>query len=75
MAVVAEPEASVTRRFSNGLQAQLSSDVDEVPPDGMTADQQLTAVAKQIVELEERIERLEDRIDAVLRRLGGKEPT
>ena len=34
---------------------------------------QLTAVAKQIVELDERIERLEDRIGAVLRRLN-KEP-
>jgi len=35
---------------------------------------QLTAVAKQIVELEDRIERLEDGINAVLRRLGDKEP-
>jgi polyhydroxyalkanoate synthesis regulator phasin len=35
---------------------------------------QLTAVAKQIVELEERIERLEDGVGAVLRRLN-KEPT
>ena len=35
---------------------------------------QVTAVAKMIVELEERIERLEDRIDAALRRLDGKEP-
>src|SRR3954469_15129491 len=34
-----------------GLQAQLSGDVDEVPPDGMTADQQLTAVAKRAHEL------------------------
>lgn len=36
---------------------------------------QVTAVAKQIVELEERIERLEDGIGAVLRRLSEKEPT
>ena len=35
---------------------------------------QLTAVAKQIVELEDRIERLEDSIGAVLRRLTDKEP-
>jgi hypothetical protein len=41
---------------------------------GLPSRHQVTAVAKQIVELEERIERLEDRIDAVLRRLGPKEP-
>ena len=35
---------------------------------------QVTAVAKQIVELEERIERLEDGISAILRRLSDKEP-
>jgi polyhydroxyalkanoate synthesis regulator phasin len=35
---------------------------------------QLTAVAKQIVELEERIERLEDTITAALRRLADKDP-
>ena len=35
---------------------------------------QLTAVAKQIIELEDRIERLEDSIHAVLRRLGDQEP-
>jgi len=35
---------------------------------------QLTAVAKQIVELEERIERLEDSIAVALRRLTDKEP-
>ena len=35
---------------------------------------QLTAVAKQIVELEDRIERLEDSINAALRRLGDREP-
>jgi polyhydroxyalkanoate synthesis regulator phasin len=34
---------------------------------------QLTAVARQIVELEERIERLEDTITAALRRLGEKD--
>lgn len=34
---------------------------------------QLTAVAKQVVELEERLERIEDGINAVLRRLEGKE--
>ena len=33
---------------------------------------QVTAVAKQIVELEERIERLEETITAALRRLGDK---
>ncbi|HWP08231.1 MAG TPA: polyphosphate kinase 1 [Polyangiaceae bacterium] len=36
-----------------GLQAQLSGDVDDLPPDGMTADQQLTAVAKRAHELVE----------------------
>lgn len=35
---------------------------------------QVTAVAKMIVELEERMERLEDRIVAVLRRLDATEP-
>src|SRR5437870_12766147 len=35
---------------------------------------QLTAVAKQIVELEDRIERPEDMIAAALRRLGDREP-
>jgi len=35
---------------------------------------QVTGVAKQIVELEDRIERLEDAINAVLRRLGEREP-
>jgi len=35
---------------------------------------QVTAVAKQIVELEERIERLEDTITAALRRLGDQGP-
>jgi polyhydroxyalkanoate synthesis regulator phasin len=35
---------------------------------------QLTAVAKQIVELEERIERLEDTITAALHRLADKNP-
>jgi hypothetical protein len=34
---------------------------------------QLTAVAKQIVELEERLERMEDTLGAILRRLDGKE--
>jgi polyhydroxyalkanoate synthesis regulator phasin len=41
---------------------------------GLPSRSQVTAVAKQIVELEERLERLEDRIDAVLRRVDGKEP-
>ena len=36
-----------------GLQAQLSGEVDEVPPDGMTADQQLNAVSKRAHELVE----------------------
>jgi polyhydroxyalkanoate synthesis regulator phasin len=35
---------------------------------------QVTALAKQIVELEERIERLEDTITAAIRRLGDKRP-
>jgi poly(hydroxyalkanoate) synthase III subunit E len=35
---------------------------------------QLTAVAKQIVELEERLERMEDVLGAILRRLNHKEP-
>src|ERR671923_1476369 len=34
---------------------------------------QLTAVAKQIVELEERLERVEDGVHAILRRLDAKE--
>ncbi len=36
-----------------GLQAQLSGDIGEVPPDGMTADQQLNALAKRAHELVE----------------------
>jgi polyphosphate kinase len=36
-----------------GLQAQLSGDVDEVPSDGMTADQQMNAVSKRAHELVE----------------------
>jgi len=35
---------------------------------------QLTAIAKQIVELEDRIDRLEDSISAKLRRLAEREP-
>jgi len=35
---------------------------------------QLTAVAKQIVELEERLERMEDTLGAILQRLDHKEP-
>jgi hypothetical protein len=34
---------------------------------------QLTGVAKQIVELEERLERVEDGVQAILRRLDAKE--
>jgi poly(hydroxyalkanoate) synthase III subunit E len=34
---------------------------------------QLTAVAKQIVELEERLERVEEGVQDILRRLGDKE--
>src|SRR5262245_10980127 len=34
---------------------------------------QLTGVAKQIVELEERVERIEDGVQAILRRLDAKE--
>ena len=36
---------------------------------------QLTSVAKQIVELEERLERMEDGIQAILRRLESRERT
>jgi hypothetical protein len=36
---------------------------------------QLTSVAKQIVELEERLERMEDMLGAILRRLDHKERT
>lgn len=35
---------------------------------------QVTALAKQVVELEERIERLEDGINALLKRLSDREP-
>ena len=35
---------------------------------------QVTAIAKQIVELEERIERLEDAITTALRKVSDKEP-
>ena len=35
---------------------------------------QLTAVAKQLVELEDRIDRLEDSISAKLRRLAERDP-
>ena len=35
---------------------------------------QLTAIAKQLVELEDRIDRLEDSISAKLRRLAEREP-
>src|SRR3989449_11116506 len=41
---------------------------------GLPSRSQVTAVAKQIVELEERLERLEDRIDAGLGRFDGQEP-
>ena len=36
-----------------GLQAQLSGEVDEVPPDGMPADQQLNTLSKRAHELVE----------------------
>jgi hypothetical protein len=36
---------------------------------------QLTSVAKQLIELEERLERMEDGLDAILKRLDTKEPT
>jgi len=36
-----------------GLQAQLSGEVDEVPPDGMSADQQITALARRAHDLVE----------------------
>ena len=41
----------------------------------MASRSQLTSVAKQIVELEERLERMEDGINAILKRLDPKEPT
>jgi polyhydroxyalkanoate synthesis regulator phasin len=40
----------------------------------MASRSQLTAVAKQIVELEERLERMEDTLGAILKRLDDKEP-
>ena len=40
----------------------------------MASRSQLTAVAKQIVELEERLERMEDTLGAILQRLDHKEP-
>ena len=40
----------------------------------MASRTQLTAVAKQIVELEERLERMEDTLAAILKRLEDKEP-
>jgi hypothetical protein len=39
----------------------------------MASRTQLTSVAKQIVELEERLERIEDTLGAILKRLDGKE--
>src|SRR5687767_8885254 len=41
----------------------------------MASRTQLTAVAKQVVELEERLERMEDGINAILKRLDPKERT
>ena len=41
---------------------------------GLPSRAQVTGVAKQIVELEERLERMEDRLSDVLRRLEGKSP-
>ncbi len=41
----------------------------------MASRTQLISVAKQIVELEERLERMEDGINAILKRLDTKEPT
>jgi hypothetical protein len=41
---------------------------------GQASRSQLTAIAKQIVELEDRIDRLEDSISAKLRRLTEREP-
>ena len=40
----------------------------------MASRSQLTAVAKQIIELEERLERMEDTLGAILQRLDHKEP-
>ena len=40
----------------------------------MASRSQLTALAKQVVELEERLERIEDGIAAILKRLDAKEP-
>ncbi len=34
-----------------GLQAQISGEIEEVPPDGLTPDQQLTAIAQRVHEL------------------------
>ena len=60
-------------------QAPVKKIVDQQVEQGLLAlnlpsRSQVTAVAKQIVELEERIERLEDGISAILRRLSDKEP-
>ena len=41
----------------------------------MASRSQLTSVAKQIVELEERLERIEDTLGAILKRLAHKERT
>ena len=41
----------------------------------MASRSQLTSVAKQIVELEERLERIEDTLGAILKRLDAKERT
>ncbi|HEY1533308.1 MAG TPA: RNA degradosome polyphosphate kinase, partial [Polyangiaceae bacterium] len=34
-----------------GLQAQISGEVEEVPPDGLTPDQQLAAISQRVHEL------------------------
>lgn len=43
-------------------------------PLNLASRSQLTSVAKQVVELEERLERIEDGIAAILKRLDAKEP-
>ena len=60
-------------------QAPVKKIVDQQVEQGLLAlnlpsRSQVTAVAKQIVELEERLERLEDTLTAVLKRLDTKEP-
>ena len=60
-------------------QAPLKKQADQTIESALTtlnlaSRSQLTAVAKQIVELEERLERLEDGVQAILKRLDKERP-